>query len=72
MAAYTVEVRPDDQLGSDPDLKGGFLVLQHAYLGPIGSRVLHRIRESISEGTEFEGQTYRNILDAFDTDLGTL
>ena len=63
---------PEDQLGSNPDLKGAFLVLKHAYGGPVGKRVLHRIRELISEGTDFERQTYRYILDAFDTDSDTL
>ena len=63
---------PEGQLGNDPDLKGGLLVLQHAYRVPVDSRVLHRVRELISEGTEFEKQTYRYILDALDTDLDTV
>ena len=62
----------EDQLGDNPDLKGGLLALQHAYRGPVGSRVLRRIRELISEGTKFERQTYQYILDAFDADMDTI
>ena len=62
----------EDQLGNNPDLKGGLLVLQHAYRGPVGSRVLRRVRELISEGTKFERQTYQYILDAFDADMDTI
>ena len=63
---------PEEQLGSDPDLKGGLLVLKHAYRSPVDSRVLHRVRELISAGTRFERQTYQWILDALDTDLDTV
>ena len=63
---------PEDRLARNPDLKGGLLALAHAYRGPVGSRVLHRIRELVSEGTGFERQTFRYILDAFDGDVDTL
>ena len=62
----------EDQLGNDPDLKGGLLVLQHTYRGPVGSRVLRRVRELITEETKFERQTYQYILDAFDADMDTI
>ena len=63
---------PVDRLARNPDLKGGLLALAHAYRGPVGSRVLCRIRELVSEGTGFERQTFRYILDAFDGDVDTL
>ena len=63
---------PEDRLARDPDLRGGLLTLAHAYRGPVGSRVLYRIRELISEGTILERQTYRYILDTYDTNRDTL
>ncbi len=63
---------PEDELASDPDLKGSLLALVHAYRDPVGSRVLYRIRDLVSEGTNFEKQTYEYILYAFDIDVETL
>ena len=63
---------PEDELASDPDFKGGLLALAHAYRRPVDDRVLYRIRELLSEGTNLEKQTYEYFLSAFGTDRGTL
>ena len=49
----------EDQLGNDPDPKGGRLTPGHGNRGPVDGRGLYRIRELITEGTTLEGQTYR-------------